>query len=150
MLSLVDCHDEVNYTRDGLNRLGDETESAKKLLIHITSKLPSCREDLVLHNSIKRLEYSVKWTLKKIRVVQGHIELNPGRPAGTVNIAVEGGAQAIAPRIRAPAVTTNAVASFAELLPPSRNLNYILPDLTPLESHPVGTFTAPTVTPKYQ
>ena len=59
---------------------------------------------------------------------------------------MEGGAHAIAPRIRAPAATTNAVASFAELLPPSINLNYILLDFTALESHPADTFTVPTVT----
>ena len=56
--------------------------------------------------------------MKKIRKVQEHIELNPGRPTGNVNGAVEGGAHTIAPRIRALAAMTNAVASFAELLPP--------------------------------
>ena len=62
-MSLDDSHDEVNYTQDELNSLEDETESTKKLLINITSKLPLCREDPVLHNSIQRFEYTIKLTL---------------------------------------------------------------------------------------
>ena len=101
---------------------------------------------MVLYNSIERLKYSIKCTLRKIREIHEHIEINPERTVETVNVAVEGGAQAIAPRIRAPAVMTNAVASFAELLPPSRNLNLILPVFTTLELDPAGTFMVPTVT----
>ena len=63
-----------------------------------------------------------------------------------MNVAVEGGAQAIAPRIRAPAAMTNTAASFAELLPQSRNLNYILLDFTTIKSHPAGLFMVPTTT----
>ena len=81
-MSLDDSRDEVNYTRSGLDRLTDETEAAKKLLIQITSKLPLCSEDLALSNSIERLEYSIKHTLKKIKEI--NIWTNPRTSAKSV------------------------------------------------------------------
>ena len=89
----------------------------------ITSNLPSCREDLILLNSTERFEYSIKLTLKKIKEIQEHIKLNPERAVENLNGAVEGGAAVITIRIRASIVKTNTVASFAELLPPSKNLS---------------------------
>ena len=38
-LRLDDCHAEVNYTQDGLKRLQDELESAKKLVMSTRPRL---------------------------------------------------------------------------------------------------------------
>ena len=130
----------VNHTQDGIYYLLKMTESANKLFMDMNTRLPQCREDRVLDNSIQRLEYSIRLMLKKVKEIRDHVKSNTERQV------VAGETQVIAPRIRAPAATTNAVVSFAELLPPSRNFNYILPDFTALESHPAGTITAPIIT----
>ena len=58
-----------------------------------------------------------------------------------------GETQEVALRVRTLAAT-NARRSFSNLLPPARNLHYILPDFTTLESHPAGTLTTPTTNPQ--
>ena len=87
-------------------------------------------------------------TLRKVKEIRYDIESNTERQVVDVSRTVGGETQEIAPRFKTSAATTNGSGSFANLLPPARNLHYILPDFTTLESHPVGTLTIPTAIPQ--
>ena len=54
-------------------------ESAKKLLIGINERYPECRKNQNLSVSIKKLDYAIKTTLKKVQEIQEHIDTNKGR-----------------------------------------------------------------------
>ena len=53
---------------------------------------------------------------------------------------------AFIPCVKAPTISMRKVTNFAALIPPSRQMNYVLPDFSTLESHPAGTYTSPTMT----
>ena len=51
------------------------SEDVKKLLSYINEKFPQYQNRTKLAESIKKLDYAVKVTLKKIQTIQGHIQL---------------------------------------------------------------------------
>ena len=54
-------------------------ESAKKLIIGINERYPQRRKNQDLNVSIKKLEYAITTTIKKIQDIREHIGTNNGR-----------------------------------------------------------------------
>ena len=104
--------------------------------MRISEKCPSCQEDQALNSSIERYEYSIRSTLKKIWEVQDHITLNPEQATVNMNMVNGGEQPAFVPCVRAPTISMRKVTNFAALILPSRQMNYVLPDFSTLESHP--------------
>ena len=59
----------VNNTQEGIDYLHKRMEAAKKLIMDINDRYPQCREDQSLNISIKKLEYSIKLTLRKAKEI---------------------------------------------------------------------------------
>ena len=58
-----------------MDQLTLRAENAKKLLSSINKKFPHYQNRTRLAKSIKKIEYAIKVTLKKIQTIQGHIQL---------------------------------------------------------------------------
>ena len=65
----------AQYSQKGVDQLTLRSEDAKKLLSSINEKFPHYRNRTKLAQSINKLEYAIKVTLKKIQTIQGHIRL---------------------------------------------------------------------------
>ena len=138
----------THYTQEGVKQLLYQMESAKKLIIVINDRYPQCRKNQDLNVSIKKLEYAIKTTMKKVQDIREHIESNNGRQEALRGRAAGIGAQKSAPRFNA-ATATNVQrrGSFSNLLSPARKLHYILPNFLALKAHIAGTLTTPTTIP---
>ena len=56
----------AHYNQEGVEQLLYQMESAKKLLIGINDRYPECRNNQKLTVPIKKLDYAIETTLKKI------------------------------------------------------------------------------------
>ena len=65
----------AQYSKKGVDQLMLQSEEAKKLLSSINEKFPHYQNRTKLAKSIKKLDYAIKVTLKKIQTIQGHIQL---------------------------------------------------------------------------
>ena len=54
------------YNQEGVDQLLYQMESAKKLLIGINDRYPEFRQNQKLAVPIKKLDYAIKTTLKKV------------------------------------------------------------------------------------
>ena len=102
----------------GVDQLTLQTENAKRLLSNIDKKFPHYRSRTKLAKSIKKLEYAIKVTLKKIQTIQGHIQLYT-----EVSKLTE------TPKKR----------KLLEDTLLEKNLQFAAPNFNDLESHSVGT-----------
>ena len=69
----------THYTQEGVEQLLYQMEYAKKLIKGINDRYPQCRKNQDLNVSIKKLEYAIKITIKKVQEIQDHMESNNGR-----------------------------------------------------------------------
>ena len=124
-------------------------ESAKKLLIGINARYPECRNNQKLTVPIKKLDYAIKTTLKKVQEILERIDTNKGRQEALGGEAAGKGAHESVPRTNAATETAEPrKRNYSNILPLARRLHYIDPNFDHLESHPVGTPTTPTTIPQ--
>ena len=123
----------THYNQEGVKQLLYQMESAKKLLIGINERYPECRKNQNLSVSIKKLDYAIKTTLKKVQDIREHIDADGGSQE-----TLRGGAST--PRTHGTAETPRK-RKFSDILPPERKLQFIDPTFDHLESHSVGTPT---------
>ena len=76
---LNDTYRIFHYNQEGVEQLLYQMESAKKLLIGINDRYLECRNNQKLAVPIKKLDYAIKTTLKKIQEIQEHIDTDKGR-----------------------------------------------------------------------
>ena len=93
--------------------------------------------------SLQKLEYAIKITTKGVHEIQEQIKTNSGRKE-TPGEACE---QASRSNIAATTVQSKK-RSFQDILPPSKKLQYLLPNFEVLKSHPLGTPSTWTIIPQ--
>ena len=118
----------AHYSQEGINQLLFRVESAKKLLLGIEGRYSEYKPRLI--NPIKKLNYAIKTTLKKVQEIREHISNSRSK---------EGYREETSGPETQDTTETNRKRKFSEITPSERQLQFIDPRFDELESHTAGT-----------
>ena len=119
----------THYNQKGDKQLLYQMESANKILISINERYPECRKNQNLSVSIKKLDYPIQTTLKKVQKIREHIDTNKVRHEALGGGAAGKGAHELVPKTNAATKTAgNRKRNFSDILPQARKLHYIDPN----------------------
>ena len=120
----------AHYSQEGIDQLLFRIESAKKLLLGIEGRYSEYKKSPKLINPIKKLNYAIKTTLKKVQDIREHMSANRNQ---------EGYREETSGPETQDAAETKRKRKFSEITPSERQLQFIDPRFSELESHAVGT-----------